>query len=255
MKKILFLFLILGILLFCSSCKKQQITSDSAATEEDDLQEAVNEDKHSKFYLEGYSVEDVLKYFNEVVLNTEYATGAGDATLVQRWDIAIRYRVEGDFKKEDIEILEKFFAELNKVDGFAGVSEAKETETPNLYIYFEGREAFNDRFLDFVNNEYADGVARYWYYTETNDIYEGTIGYCTDMAKESRESVLLEELVNCLGIGDSVLREDSIVYQYGSDVKELSEMDWLIIKLLFNPRIRCGMDIEQCEEVIRELYY
>ena len=255
MRKILLLFLVLGMLLLCSSCKKEQSNSESNTPGGDNSQETVIEDKHSKFYLEEYSVEDVLKYFNEVVLNTEYATGDGDMTLVQRWDVAIRYRVEGDFKKEDIEILEKFFTELNKVDGFAGVFEAKETETPNLYIHFEGRDAFNDRFLDCVNNEYADGAARYWYYTDTNDIYEGTIGYCTDMEGTTRESVLLEELVNCLGIGDSVLREDSIVYQYGSDVKELSEMDWLIIKLLFNPRIRCGMGIAECEEVIRELYY
>ena len=69
------------------------------------------------------------------------------------------------------------------------------------------------------------------------------------------QSGLLEEMVNCLGLGDSTLREDSIVYQYGSDIKTLSEMDWLIIKLLYNPRIRCGMDAAQCEEVIRELYY
>lgn len=255
MKKILFLFLLLGILSFSSSCNKEENVSAPKIPEKEQPQEIVIEKKHSKFYMEEYSVEDVLKYFNEVVLNTEYTTGSGDITLVQRWDIAIRYQVVGDFTEEDITTLEEFFTELNKVEGFAGVSEAAENETPNLYIYFEGRKAFNDRYYEFLQNEYADGATRYWFYTETNDIYEGTIGYCTDMSDEVKESVLLEELVNCLGIGDSVLREDSIVHQYGSSVMELSDMDWLIIKLLYHPRIRCGMDAIQCEEVIRELYY
>lgn len=255
MKRRLFLILLLGIMLICSSCEKEESTPGSVVPEEEHLQEIVVEEKHSEFYLEEYSVEDVLKYFNEVVLDTEYSTGSGDATLVQRWDIAIRYQVVGDFTEEDIAILEEFFANLNQVEGFAGIFEATENEVPNLYIYFEGREAFNDRYNEFLNNEYADGATRYWYYTETNDIYEGTIGYCTDMDKETRGSVLIEEVVNCLGIGDSSLREDSIVYQYGSSVIELSEMDWLIIKLLYHPRIRCGMDVTQCEEVIRELYY
>lgn len=255
MRKILFLFILLGILLFCSSCEKQQVIPAPIIREEDDLQQIVIGEKHSKFYLEKYSVEDVLKYFNEVVLDTEYTTGTGDITLVQRWDISICYQVVGDFTEDDIEILEGFFTELNKMEGFPEVYEATENDVPNLYIYFEGREAFNKRYSEFIQNEYADGVTRYWYYTDTNDIYEGTIGYCTDMEEEVRESVLLEEIVNCLGIGDSILREDSIVYQYGSSVTNLSEMDWLIIKLLYNPRIRCGMDVTQCEEVIRELYY
>jgi hypothetical protein len=255
MRKLVLLFLILGMMTFCSSCKNEEIPPTPIIQEEDDSQQIVIEEKHSEFYMEGYSVEDVLKYFNEVVLDTEYTTGEGDATLVQRWDIAIRYQVIGDFTEKDIAILENFFAELNKVEGFAGVSEATESEVPNLYIYFEDRKAFNDRYSEFLQNEYADGATRYWYYTETNDIYEGTIGYCTDMADEVKDSVLLEEIVNCLGIGDSTLREDSIVYQYGSSVTNLSKMDWLIIRLLYNPRIRCGMDIAQCEEVIRELYY
>lgn len=255
MKKFLLFFLIIGTLLFCTSCNKPQNNTDVDALGKEELQETVPEEKHSAFYMEEYSVEDVLKYFNEVVLNTEYSTGTGDSTLVQRWDIAIRYRLVGNFTEEDAETLENLFAELNKVEGFPGAFEATEDEEPNLYIYFENREDFNNRFMEFLNNEYADGATRYWYYTDTNDIYEGVIGYWTDMAPEIRKSVLLEEVVNCLGIGDSVLREDSIVYQHSSDATTLTKMDWLVIKLLYNQRIRCGMDVTECERIIRELYY
>lgn len=242
-------------MLFCSSCKKETVVPKTEPPKADNTQEEIIEEKHSEFYLEGYSVDEVLQYFNEVVLKTEYSTGSGDASLVQRWDVTISYRIEGDFTEQDCTILREFFAKLNEIEGFAGASEATEHEVPNLYISFDNREVFDNKYYEFLQGEYADGATRYWYYTETNDIYEGTIGYCTDMPAEVRESVLLEEIVNCLGVSDTALREDSIVYQYSSSATSLSEIDWLIMKLLYNPRIRCGMDARECEEVIRELYY
>lgn len=261
MKRILYLSILFCICLFCVSCKKTEDDYEFTPREDEEipqqivLQEEIKEETHSEFYLEDYAVEDVIRYFNEVVLQTEYGTGTGDSTLVQRWDTPICYQIVGDAVAEDREVLENMFAELNMIEGFPGVHEAKSNEEPNLHIYFEGREDFDVRFSDFLGGEYADGATRYWYYTDTNDIYTGTIGYCTDMPSENMKSVLLEEVVNCLGLGDSVLREDSIVYQYSNETKELSEMDWLILRLMYNQRIRCGMDAMQCEEIIRELYY
>ena len=106
-----------------------------------------------------------------------------------------------------------------------------------------------------VDGEESYGAAEFWYYTETNEIHTARIGYRTDIDQDTRNSVLLEEIINVLGISDSELRTDSIVYQYGSEVTALSDMDWLILKLMYNKRIRCGMDAAQCEEIIRELYY
>ena len=181
MKKIYALFLCVGVLWFCVACTKQGIGSDDVIIPENEKQEEVipeevipeeviPEEKHSEFYLEQYAVEDVLKYFNEVVLKTEYSTGTGDSTLVQRWDVPICYELVGDYTDEDVAVLEELFANLNQIDGFPGANPAKEDGAPNLSFYFEDRAAFNDRFLDFIQNEYADGAARYLYYTDTNDI-------------------------------------------------------------------------------------
>ena len=205
--------------------------------------------------MEQYSVEDVIKYFNEVVLRAEYSDGDGNSSLVQRWDVPIRYVFEGEYIEEDVKILNELFAELTKIEDFPGISEATPNDVPNLYICFYGRKELDENFLEFVQGESVDGVNRYWYYTDTNDIYEGKIGYLKDLEGDIRKSVLLEEIVNGLGMGDTELREDSIVYQYGSEVTALSDMDWLILKLMYNKRIRCGMDAAQCEEIIRELYY
>ena len=77
-----------------------------------------------------------------------------------------------------------------------------------------------------------------------------------DLDQHTRSSVILEEIYNGLGpLMDTVEREDSIVYQYGSDVTELSDSDWVILKLLYSEEVKAGMDQETCEEVLRSLYW
>ena len=200
-------------------------------------------------------MEDMIAYFNEVVLNMEYTTGSGDITLVQKWFVPIRYQIFGTPTEEDLQVLEALFAELNQVPGFPGISKVQDYEAGNLTISFLNEDDFQLAFSDFLGGELADGAVQFWYYTDSNDIYSGRVGYRTDIDQETRNSVLPEEIINLLGFNDSVLREDSIVYQYSSTVLELSDVDWVLLQLLYDPAIQCGMNAEECETVIRSLYY
>ncbi len=240
-----------------SAVVSEEVSSiESESTEESELVSSEEvRPAHSVLYLEGYSQDEVVQYFNEVVLNTEYSTGDGDFTLVQKWKMPIHYRIYGEPNTADTERLQTLFTELNQINGFPGIHEAKEGYVENLSIYFSDESAFYDRFGAFVNYEPSDGAVQYWYFDDSNDIYEAQIGYRTDIDQETRNSVLLEEVVNGLGIDDTETREDSITYQYYNSTDELSDMDWLILKLLYHPDIGCGMDAEECEAVIRDLYY
>jgi len=91
---------------------------------------------------------------------------------------------------------------------------------------------------------------------DNNEIYYATICYSDEMRQYTRNSVILEEIYNGLGpIQDTVLREDSIIYQYFTEPQDLTDVDWLILKLLYHEDMKCGMDAEACEQVIRKLYY
>jgi hypothetical protein len=71
-----------------------------------------------------------------------------------------------------------------------------------------------------------------------------------------RNSVILEEIYNGLGpIQDTSLRSDSIIYSEFSQPQALTNIDELILKLLYHPDIMPGMNAEQCETIIRQLYY
>ena len=89
-----------------------------------------------------------------------------------------------------------------------------------------------------------------------NKIYNAIICIRTDLNQTLRNSVILEELYNGLGpIQDTMLRPDSIIYQQFSQPQSLTPVDELILKLLYHPDMKPGMNATQCEAVIRKLYY
>jgi hypothetical protein len=89
-----------------------------------------------------------------------------------------------------------------------------------------------------------------------NEIYDATICYRNDIDQYIRNSVILEEIYNGLGpLQDTSLRTDSICFSGYSTPQSLTEVDELILKLLYHPEIRCGMNKEQCAQVIQSLYH
>ena len=95
-----------------------------------------------------------------------------------------------------------------------------------------------------------------WYWYDNNVIYDAKIAYREDIPQFTRNSVILEEIYNGLGlVQDTALREDSLIWQGFSEPQNLTEVDELLLKLLYHPEMLCGMNAEECEAVIRSLYY
>lgn len=210
---------------------------------------------HSPLYLPQYSQDQIWESFEEVVFHMEYSDGTGDTSLVQKWLSPMYYDISGDPTDEDLAVLTNLFEQLNGIDGFPGIYAADSLDSANLSISFLDEDAFFEDFSECVNGEDAYGATQFWYYTDTNEIHTANVGYRTDLDQDTRTSILLEEIVNMLGITDTVLREDSIVYQYSNDNMALSDVDWLILKLLYSTDIYCGMNAEGCRPIIEELYY
>ena len=100
-----------------------------------------------------------------------------------------------------------------------------------------------------------DGGVIFWY-NGADQIYQATICYVTEIGQYTRNSVILEEIYNGLGpIQDTDLRQESIIYSGFSEPQTLHPIDELLLKLLYHPDMKCGMTAEECEAVIRQLYY
>ena len=213
--------------------------------------EAPTLSSHSELYVPGVEVDDVITFFNEVCLNAEFVN-SGDPSYLQRWNAPISYRIYGDPTAEDLAKLEEFTGWLNTIFGFPGIYEAGEDDYVNLRIHFCDRETL----LDLMGDHFwgTDGAVTFWY--EDDVIYDAIICIRTDLDQYLRNSVILEELYNGLGpVQDTDLRPDSIIYSPYSEPQSLTDIDELILKLLYHPDLRCGMNAAECEAVIRQLYY
>ena len=209
------------------------------------------EPPHSSLYIPDLSVEDVITYFNEVCLDSEFTTG-GDPSVVQKWTGAIYYTLDGNYTDTDITVLNRFADWLNTIEGFPGIFESTGPHLTTLRIHFcTQKEMVN---IMGSNFNHMDGGVTYWY--EENAIYDATICYRTEIDQYTRNSVILEEIYNGLGpIQDTLLRPDSIIYQNFSEPQELTAVDELILRLLYHPSIRPGMNSDECAQIIRQLYY
>ena len=206
---------------------------------------------HSEFYIPGLDVEDVILYFNEVALNAEYIN-SGDPSFLQRWNAPISYRVNGEPTAEDLAKIEEFSGWLNSRFGFPGIYEAGDGAYANLQIHFCDQQTMIDLMGD--NHWGSDGAVTFWYRDDV--IYDAIICVRTDLDQHLRNSVILEELYNGLGpIQDTELRPDSLIYAGYSEPQALTEIDELILDLLYHPDMKCGMNAAECEDVIRQLYY
>ena len=206
---------------------------------------------HSDLYIEGLDVEDVILYFNEVCLDAEFVND-GDPSLLQKWTSPICYIINGEPTQEDLTTLESITGWLNTVEGFPGISETSIDAEANLHIYFCGE----DQMINILGTDFygCDGGVTFWYMD--NEIYNANICYRTDIDQYVRNSVIQEEIFNGLGpVQDTDLREDSIAYSGYSTPQELTQIDKLILTLLYHPQLSCGMNTEECEAVIRQLYY
>ncbi len=255
-KAFLLIPLVLSILL--SSCGTEVIpetiqpetTAATSATTETTMPPAT-EPLHSDLYIPGLSAEDVIRYFGEVCLDAEF-TNSGDSSVLQKWDTPIYYCLQGNSTEEDLAVLADFTQWLNSIPGFPGISETENPLEANLDFHFCTQEEMILVLGDWCYG--LDGAVTFWY--DDNRIHTAIIFIRTDLNQTLRNSVILEELYNGLGpIQDTSLRADSIIYAGYSEPQDLTEIDRLILQLLYNPDLLCGMDAEACAEVIRQLYY
>ena len=215
--------------------------------------EAPTEDPHSEFYVEGVSVDQVIAHFNKVVMGIESNAGAGEVALVQKWDQPINYRIEGMPTRQDAVTLNGLAQQLNAIEGFPGIQAATGLEQ-NLTIYFLKDEDFKTQFSHVLGEKIAYGVVQMWR-NDNNGIYSARVGYRQSASQELRDLLIPEKIVEMLGVSSVTVQKEITTDYKPKTIIDLSALDWSVVKLLYNPRIHNGMTADECEMIIRELYY
>ena len=211
-----------------------------------------------KYELTKYDKE-LISYFEEVVLNTEYDD---NPKKVLKWTEKMNLFIVKDENLEtQVSIIKNTIKNLNKLikDDFKIQLVDKPTEM-NSVIFLLNKEktkTFVPSFFDGIEEEFI-GLADVEYDTNTFEIKVVKIFIDINQPIELQESTILEEITQSIGImNDSESYPNSIFYKNKNldtiRKTEYSKLDKDIIRLLYNPKMKPGLNFEQAEKIIKEI--
>lgn len=200
--------------------------------------------------LAGYTPDEIIAYFDEIVMDAEFRNDS-DSLMLRKWTTPICYRIEGNPTPEDLDIFNRLMQELNRIPGFPGISQSGPL-TANLTIRFLPYEEYAKEAVEHIGDTNTDGYVTGWYLADR--YHRAEIGICTDTEQETRNTVILEETIQSLGLyNDSYSYKDSLFYQGFTTPQWPSAMDWLLVKLLYREELQPGMSLEEVNEVLTVL--
>ncbi len=201
----------------------------------------------------GYSADEIFAYFEEVALHAEFYDGETAPQELRRWKDEMVCKVVGSPTDEDYALLDRLFDSLNAIPHFPGICFENEENEANITLHFEGGDAYDRLAAEHVASA-TDGFATCWYQPSEYLYFKAEIGIRSDISQTVRNSVILEELIQTFGLmNDSYLHDDSIFYQDYNEPQWPSDLDWILIELLYRPELAPGMTVEECRDIVMDM--
>ncbi|MBO4324820.1 MAG: DUF2927 domain-containing protein [Lachnospiraceae bacterium] len=200
----------------------------------------------------GYTAEQVLLYFLETGLQAEYTNGK-DYNYIKKWTAPVIVSVEGNPDEDDYAVMNKLFEGLNKVPGFPGIRFKNNGEDYRLVIRFLDDDSYKQYAYQAIGDVNTDGYSLIYFYD--GEISTAEIGIRTSLTRTNKNHVILEEIVQSLGIqNDSYSYPDSLFYQGYNEPQEPTVLDWLLVEFMYRDEIKPLMRAEQVMEAAEQIF-
>lgn len=192
-----------------------------------------------------------LRCLKDTAFTAEF--GNTERNELLRWEEPLRLYVEGTPCPEDLETLNALITELNlRVPMLPNIFYASSSAAANVRIWFG---PLNE--MQYHISNYTEGNWGYFTYWHDNDgcINELEVAIANDVTNQyQRNHIIMEELVGGLGLtNDHTLYSDSIVYQPWTETQQLSQVDWLMLNMIYHPALRPGMSTVQAISILESL--
>lgn len=184
----------------------------------------------------GFDAFDVVEYYLEIGMSSEYANG-NQINYVRKWTDPIRVYVGGYPREQDFALITRLFDALNGVYGFPGIDFCDDAGDANMAVSFLDPDDYFPASFKAVGTEITDGYSTIWF--DNGVITRAEIGIRTDLTDMNKNHVILEEIVQALGLqNDSYLYPDSLYYQGFNEPQWPTDMDWLLVRFLYRPEMK-----------------
>lgn len=192
---------------------------------------------------ERVNLKSLIEQFNSVVFVHEHGKTGREAKPLVKWMGPIIYSPSGRLKKSQAKHLFgviKQIKALTKLD----MRLPKKGEKPRLIIYYKPRAELEKKFKKGINCLGKLGVSKDF------EIIRGR-AYIPSDRPDKTAHCAVEETVQLFGLtNDSTLMKNSIFYEK-SKRTSLSITDQILLKALYDKRLRPGMNKEEAQPILR----
>ncbi len=184
--------------------------------------------------------------------SAEYRDSTGGR--LTRWESSIRLYVGGKPTRADLAELDDFLLELAlRVPLLPNITRTNREAEADITIYYVPLSSMGSYAQNYVEGNWGFFT---FYHDGAYQRYKGQIVIASDVTNQrQRNHLMKEELVGVLALGnDHELYADSIVYQPWTEVQDLSEVDWLMLNMIYSPYVSCGMTYDQARSALYSAY-
>lgn len=184
---------------------------------------------------------DALQTALDLCRTCAFSSEYGGAHPLSRWDGPIRIHLSGSPTRADREHLEEFVLQLCfRVPTMPNVTIVDDRSQANMFIWFGPLDEMSQHVTNYTEGNW--GYFTYWY--RSYRIVKAEIAVASDVTgQRERNHLVKEEIVGALGLtNDHDVFSDSIIYQPLTTTQELSEVDWLMLNMIYHPDVSPGWD-------------
>lgn len=196
----------------------------------------------------------VIDYFQEIALGFEFGNAS---SITRKWNSDMKIFVGGTKHPYLLEELEKVTTEINHLatDGFS-VEIVDDSLQSNYYLFFGTGEAYAQLYpsqASYVDSNW--GLFNIWW-NSNNYLNTGNMYVDIERPTQNEQKHLLrEELTQSLGLAkDSPLYQESIFQTEWTSTREFSTIDKELIRLLYHPEMSVGLNANQVETRLKEIF-
>ncbi|MBQ8161593.1 MAG: DUF2927 domain-containing protein [Clostridia bacterium] len=190
-----------------------------------------------------------LDLLEDVAFRSEYGAASGGQNLI-RWEDTLRIRVTGTPTATDLAFLEDFLMTLSfRVPQLPPIVRT-DGEDANIVIAYVPLSEMAEHVEGYIEDNW--GFVSYWCDAQGCIVRE-EIAIASDVTSlHARQHLILEEIVNGLGLcNHHSIYNDSILYEAWTETQLLSEVDWLMLNMIYSPEVAPGMTYPEVRNAIR----
>ena len=180
-----------------------------------------------------------LDYFVEIAFGPEFG---GGPRQIRKWARDVEIEVHGDPNAEDLATLDDVIADLNEI---IGTIEVRIVEAGgNVDLHFAPEAQFDEIEPNYV----PTNMGFFWVYWDArgNISNSRVLVSTTGLTQIERNHIIREEITQQMGLmRDSHSYPDSMFQQAWTTTQAYSELDEILIELLYLPQVEAGMGVDE----------